>query len=633
MKHSWTQPSLSRDFALLSASVLFVLCIISTWVTYATYTAHVQAVTADLEKESKQLETAIAMQMDDASYMLSSLGKQIVLEPDHNLTRLAQMLKSFDKKDYRYSILTWINPESQMEVSSNRGVLEKPVDISDRDFVKMAAVDPWKMVIGQPIEGRVSGRWVIPVALGITDYTGKFIGTVAISIDIKVLTDQLAQLSHQPGLNFTIADKKLVPITQAPDAQDTDKQPFPIRQLENVNLSKNPSGLLARSNLFWEIGNYYYYRVSPNFPYAILLSYDAQYSDENVKDYLWYRLLQMVAMGVFFVLFLWITRVRMIKPVMEMTRIASEIARGKSFELPPSGGPVEIETFAVQLRKVSDYIAENKRIESELRHKVFQFMKAKELAEAQKRSQFEFLAYICQDIRTPLNSIVGDAQVMKDQMHGPMENRKYRQYVTDIFNTGTSLMHRTQDIISLAKLETGYLDLVVQPIDITEVINKSVRFISDKMQVEKLGIKIQLPEPVPRLMSDEFRLQQILTNLLSYASDHAQPEGIMTLEALFINEPKDKGVFVFIIGSHQPSPHKTEALLEMAEELLNAQLHHTSASTSIFSDNHSNIGLELARILVEKHEGAIDITESPNGSVTIMVFFPGNRVRFMDNSK
>ena len=73
------------------------------------------------------------------------------------------------------------------------------------------------MQIGRPIEGRVSGRWVIPVAMGLTDYTGKFIGTILISIDINELTEQISTLVKRDGISFAIISKTLIPLTQVSD--------------------------------------------------------------------------------------------------------------------------------------------------------------------------------------------------------------------------------------------------------------------------------------------------------------------------------------------------------------------------------------------------------------------------------
>ena len=381
MRSTWAQPSLSRDFALLSAAILFVLTVISAIVTFTTFNSHSDRITSDMDKESLRVEHALSAEMESASYVLTSLGKQIVLDPDRNLTRLAQILKSFDSKDYIYSILSWVSPEQQLIVSSNKGVLEKPVDISDRDYVKKSFADPWKMAIGRPIEGRVSGRWVIPVSMGITDYTGKFIGTIMISIDINMLTDRVSGLVKRDGLSFAIVSRTLIPLAQVSDDKDFVNHNFPIQKLVNIDFAKNPSGLMSQVSMFWNSGNYSYYRASQTYPYIVLLGYDTRYSDETLRSLLLWRLLQAVAMAIFFVAFLWIVRMRMIKPVIEMTNIAGAVGRGEACAIMPRGGPVEIEGLAIQIRKISEYIEESKRIQDELRNKMFMLKKAKEKAE------------------------------------------------------------------------------------------------------------------------------------------------------------------------------------------------------------------------------------------------------------
>ncbi len=241
-----------------------------------------------------------------------------------------------------------------------------------------------------------------------------------------------------------------------------------------------------------------------------------RYSNESVHSQLWSRLLQMLVMAGFFVMLLWVIRARMIRPVLEMTAIAEGVARGEVCAPLPGGGPVELEGLAMQIRRISEYIEENKRIEDELRNKMFMFKKAKEQAELEKRSKSEFMAYVCQEMRTPINTIIGAAQVMKDQLYGPIENRKYRQYAADIYTTGNLLLDAAQDVLTQSKAETDYLALDEKPVDVQDTINRTLRFLADKMQVEKLNVKVKLQEPLPRLVADEFRLQQIIMNVLLY---------------------------------------------------------------------------------------------------------------------
>ncbi len=632
MRSPWTQPSLSRDFALLSAAILFILAIVSLGVTYSTYTHHADVVAGDLEKESLRIERTLATEMESASYILTALGKQIVLDNDRSLIKLAQIMKSFDNKDYIYSILSWINPEQMLVVSSNKGVLDKPVDISDRDYVKKAFSDPWKMTVGRPIEGRVSGRWIIPVSMGITDYTGKFIGTIMISIDIDALTDRLSRLIRRDGLSFAIVSKTLIPITQVSDDKDFVNNNFPLKKLVNVNFSKTPSGLVSRGSAFLGGSNYAYYRMASDYPYIVLLAYDPRFSDDTVRGLIWARLLLLTGMAVFFVLFLWIVRVRMIKPILELTAVASGVARGEVCAAQHKGGPVEIEGLATQILKVSEYIEENRRIQNELRNKMYMLRKAKEQAEVEKRSQSEFMAYVCQEMRNPLNNIIGGAQVMKDQLYGPIENRKYRQYAADIYTTGNILMDSTQDLLTLAKMETDYIDLVEKPVDVTAAINKALRFISDKMQAEKLGIKVLLQEPMPRLLADEFRLQQIIMNLLLHALGQTLPEGTITLEAKTVGEGRDRVYFALVISSAANSPYNQAELLELAEKLARTPAPSHSAKIESLLKEQTDVSLELAKTLITMHHATYEIRHFADNTVAIAVFFAGNRVRLPEQS-
>lgn len=626
MKGSWAQPSLSRDFALLSAAILFVLCIISLGVTYSTYTNHAGTVATEMEKESLRIERALSIEMENASYMLSALGKQIVLDNDRDLVRLAQIMKSFDNKDHIYSILSWINPDQHLVVSSNKGVLEKPVDISDRDYVKKSLSDPWKMTIGRPIEGRVSGRWIIPVSMGITDYTGKFIGTIMLSIDIDALTERLSRTIRRDGLSFAVVSKTLIPITQISDDKDFVNNNFPVKRLVNVNFTKHPSGIISQGSILFGATNYAYYRVAADYPYIILLAYDPRFSDQTVRSLLWSRLLQVGAMAIFFVCFLWVVRVRMIRPVLELTNIAAGVARGEALRVNLRGGPSEIEGLATQINKICDYMDEARRIQAELRAKAVMLRKSREKAEIERRSQSEFMAYICQEMRTPLNNIIGGAQVMKDQLYGPMENRKYRQYAADIYATGNVLMDSTQDLLTLAKIETDYIELSEKPVDVSSCINKALRFVSDKLQTEKLGIKVQLQDPMPRLFADEFRLQQIIMNLLLHALSQTLPESTLTLEARILSEQRERQYFAIVIGSGGHPPYTEAQLLTIAEEQLRTQPQTQQKLEHILS-GQSDISVELARTLATLHGALLDIRQLGTGAVAIAVLFPASRLR------
>ena len=635
MRSSWAQPSLSRDFKLLSMAVLFVLVLISGWVTYRTYDKHSERITVDLEKEAARIENTISTEMGNASFMLASLGRQIAIDPDRDYTKLAQALKSFDNKNHIYSIFSWTDTDKKMVISSNKGVLKEPVDISDRDFIQQAATDTWKMHIGRPIEGRVSGRWVIPVAMGISDYTGKFIGIIALSIDIGVLTEQIRNLVKRDGISFAVVSKELVTLTEVSESKNFLSDNFPSKKLVDMDFDKNPSGLIAKGSLILGTGIYAYYRVSENYPYIVMMGYDANYSDETVRSMLWSRLLLILSVAVFLVLFLWIVRVRVINPVLDMTAIVSSISRGEKFVPLSKSGSVEIEGLAAQLQLVSKYIDENKRIENELRNKMFLLKKAKENAEINMRSKSEFLAYVAQDMRMPINNIIGFAQVLKDQIYGAIENRKYRQYSGDIFIIANQLIGKIQDIILHSKTEIGYIDLQEKHVELSSVVSASLRQIADKLQSNEVSIKVNLQEHLPRLLVDEFRLQQVIINLILVVLDAITLDGFIRLEVKIINEHRDRQFIALIIGNSNVESVSQDRLFALASKLFTSisQSPNGNGNSKIIENEMVDLRFVLAKSLVELHGCALHTELVGEEIQNYVIFFPPSRIIFEPRSE
>ncbi|MDX1974229.1 MAG: histidine kinase dimerization/phospho-acceptor domain-containing protein [Rickettsiales bacterium] len=630
MRSSWAQPSLSRDFALLFAAIVFLLFLASAWVTYASYSSHVKRIENELNKESQLIERALGKEIENAGYFLMALGRQFVMDNNRDLLTMAKTIKTFDNKGSIFSIIAWVSPAQKMVVSSNLGILEKPVDLSDRDYVQQSMIEPWKMVIGHRIDGRVSGHWVVPVAMGVTDNTGKFVGSIMISLDIKILTDHLRSVIKRDGISFAIIHKNdHSPVTAISDEDNFIESHFSKNSIASLNEAPMPNGLITSNSLLWNTDSYEYFRISNQYPYIVLLSYEALHSDETFYGMLWSRLLQLGLTGLFLVLVLWVMRVRMIKPVLQLTGIAEAVSKGESFNPLPSGGPVEIEGLSNQIKRISYYIEETKRIEDELRNKMFILKSAKEKAELDKRSKSEFLAYVCQELRNPLNNIIGYAQVMRDQLYGPIENRKYRQYTADIYQTGNTMLYHLQELMTHAKAETGYIKLSQMPVEIEPVVRKATRFLSDKIQLENTTIKIELPEALPKILGDEFRLQEMLINLLTYALEQNPTGQPLSLRVNLLQESKERYVLTIVISLAEDIPHIQDMLASTIERLLNTNSYDQSpVDRNVIED--TSLNLELAQLVIEAHQGKMDIIRTTEGHTACVMLFFANRLIFAD---
>lgn len=633
-KSSWAQPSLSRDFKLLALAVLFVFALISGAITYRTYEKHAERVAVDMEMEAQRIEGVISKEMENVGFMLTSLGRQIIIESDqHDYNKISQLLKSFDNKNYIYSIFSWTDVDKKLVVSSNKGILKEPLDLSDRDFIQMASSDSWKLHIGRPIEGRVSGKWVIPVSMGISDYTGKFIGIISISIDIDILTEQIHNLVRRDGISFAVVSRDMVKLAEISDNKNFITDNFPATKFVEVDFDKNPSGLISKGSIVWGTGVYSYYRASEKYPYIVMLGYDANYSDEAVYTMLWSRLLMIVAVALFLMSFLWIVSLRVIKPVLDITGIVSSIARGEKFIPMAQKGSVEIEGLAAKVQLASKYIEENKRIESELRNKMFLLKKAKEDSEINMRSKSEFLAYVAQDMRMPINNIIGFSQVLKDQIYGAVENRKYRQYANDIFVIANQLIDKIQNVILHSKSEIGHIDLQERPLDVGLAVSAVLRQMTEKLQSKKASVKVQLDSDIPNLLADEFRFHQIISNLLLILLEEIEPDEFIRFEAKLVNEHRDRQFLVLIIGNSSSAPVSQDRLFALSSKLFAAMSHNSSAGNNLKTSEKEITDLRfiLAKTLTEMHSSILHTEMHDDKVQNYLLFFPSSRIAFKDD--
>ena len=632
MNDGWAKPSISRDFALLTAAIIFLLLLISFWITYVTYAEHTRQVTNDLEKEAVRIEYRIDAEIERANYLLNAMGQQLVQGGTPDLVAIARMLKSFDNQGNIYSLFSWMSPEQKTVVSSNRGILDKPIDMSDRDYVSLALAEPWQMQIGRPIIGRLSERWVIPVGLGISDNTGKVLGLIMVSLDINTLSEQLSQLVRREGISFAVVSKNFITLTQVSNDQDFVSHQFPAEKLLSIDLTKSSSGLLSTGNLFWGTGNYSYYRVSNEYPYVILLGYDASFSDENVRRLLWSRLLELAAIASFLFMLLWIVRIRVIRPVLDMTHALERVAHGEAQVNVPRAGSVELMGLRQQIELVKSYITENRLSLEELRHKMLVLKQQKEQAERRAHSKSEYLAYIAQQLKAPVLNIVGFAQSLKDQLYGPLENRKYRQYAADIHMVGGQLLDSLQNVMLIGKADTHMVETQQKPIDVVQALQESHHFVIDRLRAREQQLQVVAPpSTLPQLLADEFQLQQIFSNLLACCMFYAPPGSTLRVQPRLTEGTADKAWLGIVFTQSDPArytPPPCEKLLQRSQIAPEHVETQEQLLASSLRAEAPKINLDLVQELVHRMGGCIDIAALYENEVMLAVFFPPVRLQF-----
>jgi PAS domain S-box-containing protein len=150
---------------------------------------------------------------------------------------------------------------------------------------------------------------------------------------------------------------------------------------------------------------------------------------------------------------------------------------------------------------------------------------ARSAAEQANARKTEFLARISHEVRTPLHAILGFAEVMMEERFGPIGNDRYKDYVRDIHASARHVMSLANDLLDLAKIEAGKLELEFAPVDVNRIVRECVSLMQPQAAHERIIMRMSLLDRLPAVMADERALRQILLNLLSNAVKFNEPGG------------------------------------------------------------------------------------------------------------
>lgn len=578
---------------ILSLIIVAILMLVSLWVTVETMSTYERDVIKKMESEALRVDRALIVEIENTSYILESVGRQIQATGP-NSENIAQLFFSFAKSESpKRNILSWVNKEQLITVSNNLGVLEIPIDVSDRDYVKKSIAEPWKVHIGRPIDGRLSNKWILPLSLGLTDNNGTYMGTVVIALDAEMLGDDIGRTMKDSGVSFAITNMALTLLTQSQSSQQFFSENFDVARLAAINFETTKSGIYSSGSLFTHKRIYSYYERSSEYPYIIFLGIDPVASHKAIYKLLMPRLFQLVVIALFLLFVLWTVRKRIIQPVITLTNDTAGIVRGEAFHNDASRGPLEIEYLATEIKRLHDYIEERRRVENELRIKNNELTRIKEAAYVTNQVKADFFAYVGQELTEPVQTILGQIETIKDQQFGAIGNVKYLALAESVQDQAEQLLAMLEDIKSIARAETGLLGLNEGDVDLPFIVQKAARIFKERAS-PSIDVHVDLPHDLPMLKADELRLKQMILNILNAAASQLTD-----------------GESVRITSSFK------------AQEI--ALIFSYNAPMSVGQRTRQSLDLALARLLVAMHQGTLDMKTTADRVTIVTVKFPAIR--------
>ena len=145
-------------------------------------------------------------------------------------------------------------------------------------------------------------------------------------------------------------------------------------------------------------------------------------------------------------------------------------------------------------------------------------------AEAANASKTAFLANMSHELRTPLNAILGFSDIIAHEYLGPVGSPRYKEYAGDIHNSGTHLLSLINDLLDVAKIEAGRMEIEPQMVETKRSLEGALKFVGAKARDRGQTLTIAVEDSAAYLYADDRALKQIVINLVSNAVKFT-PEG------------------------------------------------------------------------------------------------------------
>lgn len=226
---------------------------------------------------------------------------------------------------------------------------------------------------------------------------------------------------------------------------------------------------------------------------------------------------------------------------------------------------------------------------------------------AADRLKNQFISHVSYELRTPLQNVIGFSELLANPRTGDL-NVQQRDYLGDILAQSRSLQSIINDILDLATIDAGALELKLAPVLVDAVIDTAVEAVRDRLARARLNLDIAIADDAVEFLADESRVRQVLYNLLSNAIGFSKAG-----DSVRIAVRREAGMMAFSVSDSGVGIPKDRIQHVMGRFVSESQ-----------GSKHrgTGLGLSIVKSLVELHGGTIDLGSEPGHGTTVTVRFP-----------
>lgn len=236
-------------------------------------------------------------------------------------------------------------------------------------------------------------------------------------------------------------------------------------------------------------------------------------------------------------------------------------------------------------------------------------------AESANASKTAFLANMSHELRTPLNAIIGFSEIIATQALG-VHNARYPEYANDIYASGSHLLTLINEILDVAKIEAGRMEIDPRPLDVECALETIERIMAIRCEEKELTARYSVAPGLSLITADERAFRQILLNLLSNAIKFTPRGGTIDIAC----NPDNEGGIILSVADTGPGipADKLPLLFQPFAQVDNRFDHHHGGT---------GLGLALVQGLARLHGGRAWIESTVGHGTTAFVYFPLEAVK------
>jgi len=226
--------------------------------------------------------------------------------------------------------------------------------------------------------------------------------------------------------------------------------------------------------------------------------------------------------------------------------------------------------------------------------------------ETADRLKSEFLANVSYELRTPLNAIIGFSEILHQQYFGPLNERQI-DYSQGIMDASQQLLNLINDILDIATIEAGYLQLELAPLSVGALLDDMVSFAAERARNRGLTLDLDCPKDIGEVVGDQRRLKQAIYNLVSNAIKFTGQGGTIRLSAR-----RENGELRITVADNGVGIAAQDQ----------AQVFEKFTRIGGQRQGSGGLGLSLVKSLVELHGGRVELASKQGEGTRVTCFLP-----------